>query len=242
MIPNRTSLNVVVATLVLVAAPSLALAQRGGGGRHGGRPGGGHAVPRGGAGHASPGIAGARHPRAGTGTGGYHGGYGYRHGGYYKPYHGYYPYYRPYYPYASFWFGWPYYYSSWWPYASEAYYPPVYSAPAPSYGYDMGGSQPPAEYAPSRDREAAPEPDPPSDTGRGSPPNTGRVRIEVRPGDASVYVDDEFWGNARETKQVILRAGPHVVELVRPGFATLRREVEVVPGETTGVSVELERP
>jgi hypothetical protein len=68
------------------------------------------------------------------------------------------------------------------------------------------------------------------------------VRLEVRPDDASVYVDDEFWGNARETKFLTLRSGPHAIEMVRPGFVTARREVEVVKGETSDVLVELERP
>ena len=64
----------------------------------------------------------------------------------------------------------------------------------------------------------------------------------MRPDDASVYVDDEFWGNARDTKSLILRAGVHAIEIVRPGFATARREVEVVRGETSDVLVELDRP
>ena len=74
------------------------------------------------------------------------------------------------------------------------------------------------------------------------PRNTGRVRLEVRPDDASIYVDDEFWGNARETKLLTLRSGRHAIELVRPGFSTARREVDVVEGETSDVLVELERP
>jgi hypothetical protein len=70
----------------------------------------------------------------------------------------------------------------------------------------------------------------------------GRIRLEVRPEDASVYVDDEFWGNARETKFVTLRSGRHSIELVRPGFEVARREVDVVRGETSDVLVELRRP
>jgi hypothetical protein len=249
MTPNRTSLAVaVVAAVALAAAPSPVFAQRGGG-RHGGHSGRGHAVPRGG-GHVSPGVAGARHPRAGTGTGGFpHGGYRPYHGGHYKPYHGgyykpNYGHYRPYFPYApyaSFWFGWPYYGSAWWPYATDAYYPPDYQAPAPSYGYEMG-APPEAETAPPRDTGRPPDSDPPSDAARDYERNTGRVRIDVRPSDASIYVDDEFWGNARETKFVILRAGPHVIELVRPGFVTLRREIDLPRGEAINLVAELERP
>ena len=67
-------------------------------------------------------------------------------------------------------------------------------------------------------------------------------RLEVRPEDASVYVDDEFWGNGRETKYLTLRSGRHAIELVRPGFEVARREVDVVRGETSDVLVELRRP
>ena len=70
-------------------------------------------------------------------------------------------------------------------------------------------------------------------------PNTGRVRLEVRPDDATVYVDDEFWGTAGESRRITLRAGRHVIELVRPGFDVVRREVDVVAGETSDVLVEL---
>jgi hypothetical protein len=160
-------------------------------------------------------VAAARHPRAGTG-----GSYSYpRYGGHHSPryaghYYGY-GYYRPY-VYGSFYAGWPYYYSSgWWPYG---YYSPSYSV---------------AYYA---SRDAAPAAPPESNR------DAGRVRLEVRPEDASVYVDDEFWGNARETKFLTLRSGRHSIELVRPGFEVVRREVEVARGETTDVLVELQRP
>jgi len=63
----------------------------------------------------------------------------------------------------------------------------------------------------------------------------------VRPEDTSVYVDDEFWGMARETRRIVLRAGRHTIELVRPGFDVTRREVDVTPGETSDVLVEMQR-
>jgi hypothetical protein len=107
-----------VAAALALASPSLwAQGRRGGGGRPGpgGGPGGGghpgrsHAVPRGG-GPAHPayapraGVAGARHPQAGSGRysshrGTYprHGTYPtYSHGGYYGGHHSHYGGYRPY--------------------------------------------------------------------------------------------------------------------------------------------------
>jgi hypothetical protein len=250
------------ATLALVGQPAWARSSHSGGGSRsggghpwGGHSGGGHAVPRGGSprysshgGAYSPrgGAAEGRHPRAGYGGYGYggHGGYGYSHsyygghyGGHYGGYYGgYYGYYRPSW-YASFSFGWPYY--SGWPYGWGGYYSPGYYAPyyapyytpyeAPRYAY---GYDDPAPDRPSS-----------SDTGVRPPAvsrDTGRIRLEVRPDDASVYVDDEFWGNARETKFLTLRSGHHSIELVRPGFEVTRREVDVVTGETSDVLVELQ--
>ena len=70
----------------------------------------------------------------------------------------------------------------------------------------------------------------------------GRVRLEVRPDDTSVYVDDQFRGTAREARIMNLAPGRHVIELIRPGFAVERREVAVVSGESQDVLVELLRP
>jgi hypothetical protein len=194
-------------------------------------------------------VAGARHPQAGSGRyysshhgiyprhGTYpsysHGGYrshygghrsyygGYRsyYGGYrsyyggYPYYGGYYGYYRPY-PYAWFSFGWPYYAAGAWP---NGYYAPSHTV----YYY----------------RDSTPAPDEPP-----AAASSGRVRLEVRPDDASVYLDDEFQGSARDARFLTLRPGRHTIELVRPGYEVVRHEVEVVRGETSDVLVELRRP
>ena len=248
MIAKRAPLALAfLALLAFACLPAPAWAQRRGGGHGGGYRSGGNAVPRGGSpGHVPRGVAQARHPRAGTGTGYHYGRYGGRYGGGYAPYHrGYYGYYRPYYGYGSFYFGWPFYYSGW-PYVSGAYYSPGYSVPPYSYGYNAG-MVPPAGEVERYGESEPPEVDGSEpEYGTSRPPvierNTGRVRLEVRPDDASIYVDDEFWGNAREWKLLTLRSGPHAIELVRPGFVTARREVEVIKGETSEVLVELERP
>ena len=162
------------------------------------------------------------------GRGYYNGGHGY-----YRPYYGYRPYY-PYYPYyygpgVSLSFGWG--YGSTWPYYAGAYYgSPGYSvgvyAPSTAAGGDDSGAPPP----PAREAERSYE-------GR-----SGRVRLEVRPDDASVYVDDEFRGTARDARILNLPPGRHLIELVRPGFPVERREVTVVSGESQDVLVELLRP
>jgi hypothetical protein len=73
-------------------------------------------------------------------------------------------------------------------------------------------------------------------------PVSGRLRLSVRPEDASVYVDGAFRGSAREATSLRLPPGRHRIEVVRPGFRTLEREVDVVPGETTDLTIELEKP
>jgi len=250
----RHSVPALTLTLALASVPVLAQGHRGGGSRggHGGGSQGGYrgsavarhssAGPRSGGGMhygSRPGdaprgrVAQQRHPRAGSGYG-YHPGRGYYHGGrsHYRPYYGY----RPYYPYSSYYwpgvslsFGWGYDLS--WPYYVGGYYgSPGYSvgvyAPYAGVGGDDSGAPPP----PARDAERSYE-------GR-----SGRVRLEVRPDDASVYVDDDFRGTAREARIMNLPPGRHVIELVRPGFAIERREVTVVIGECQDVLVELLRP
>ncbi|MGE5126975.1 MAG: PEGA domain-containing protein, partial [Betaproteobacteria bacterium] len=69
----------------------------------------------------------------------------------------------------------------------------------------------------------------------------GKLKLEVRPGDASVYVDGAFRGTGREASTLQLPAGRHRIEVVRPGYRTIERDVEVTPGETTDLSVDLEK-
>jgi hypothetical protein len=97
-----------------------------------------------------------------------------------------------------------------------------------------------------RDRRYG-EPDPSAvedreeDLGPGTEPGElGTVRLNVRPSDASIYVDGAFRGTAR-LRTLRLPAGRHRIEVVRPGYATIEREVDVEPGREVDVSFELER-
>ena len=69
----------------------------------------------------------------------------------------------------------------------------------------------------------------------------GALRFDVRPGDSSVYVDGAFRGAARELRSLELQAGPHRIEIVRPGYRTYEREVTVDEGDSVDVSVDLEK-
>jgi len=70
----------------------------------------------------------------------------------------------------------------------------------------------------------------------------GRLELSIRPEDASVYVDGAFRGSAREASILRLAPGQHRIEVVRPGYKTLEKQVDIAPGQTTDVKVELERP
>jgi hypothetical protein len=92
-------------------------------------------------------------------------------------------------------------------------------------------------YPPPRDRE---EPPPAYEERRGAR-DEGALRLDVRPDDASVYVDGEFVGSARRAGLVPLPPGRHRLEVVRPGFRTVERDVEIQSGRTETVAIDLQR-
>jgi hypothetical protein len=262
----------VVMALALVSQPALAKdshggghsgggSQGGGGGhigggghsggsghsRDGGSSGGSHSLSNGGyssaSGHVSRyrsgstsssrsglGLAERRHPPAGTGRGRYPYRYPY-YGGYYGGYYG-----APFY--GSLYFGWPYYYDPFYnPFyygVSPGYYPPSsdfgYRSEDPGPGMPDEGSVDRGRYD-DRDREPAVE-----DT------DSGELLIRAWPRDATVYVDGQFQGTAREITFLHLRPGRHTIEVVRPGFRPEEREVEISRGESRQLAVTLQRP
>jgi hypothetical protein len=68
----------------------------------------------------------------------------------------------------------------------------------------------------------------------------GTVRLEVQPSDASIYVNGTFRGTGR-MRTLRLPAGRHRIEVVRPGYRTLERDVEVEPGGEVELRFELDR-
>jgi hypothetical protein len=64
--------------------------------------------------------------------------------------------------------------------------------------------------------------------------------LEVSPADASIYVDDESRGSGREVRRLGLSVGRHRIDVVRPGYRPVTREVEVAPGEARTLDIELE--
>jgi hypothetical protein len=68
----------------------------------------------------------------------------------------------------------------------------------------------------------------------------GALDLRVSPGDASVYVDGEFRGAAKQIRSLELQTGSHRVEIVRPGYETFHREIEIGGGRTEELQVTLE--
>jgi hypothetical protein len=69
----------------------------------------------------------------------------------------------------------------------------------------------------------------------------GTVHLSIEPGDASVYVDGRFRGPANGLRALRLSPGKHHIEVVRPGFGTVERDVDVMNGEETNLELELSR-
>jgi hypothetical protein len=72
----------------------------------------------------------------------------------------------------------------------------------------------------------------------------GKLRVAVAPGDASVYLDGRFVGTgddlARLRAGMLVDTGRHTLEIVRPGYRSVQREVEVARGEEAVLRIELE--
>lgn len=95
----------------------------------------------------------------------------------------------------------------------------------------------------SQERRAAPAAPPASaelDT-RAAP---GRVRLTVLPADASVYLDGRLLGSGDELAKLhaglVVEAGSHLIEVVRPGYGTKRLEFAVEAGDEVDLEVLLE--
>jgi len=71
-----------------------------------------------------------------------------------------------------------------------------------------------------------------------------RLRLSVTPADAAVYLDGRFLGTGEELGQVsaglIVDAGPHELEVTRPGYEPKTTTFEAEAGEEVELTVELE--
>jgi hypothetical protein len=78
-----------------------------------------------------------------------------------------------------------------------------------------------------------------------APEASGRLQLEVSPGDASIYLDGRFLGTGEDLARLhaglIVDAGEHVLEVVRPGYSPERVELAIEPGEDAELDVELDQ-
>lgn len=93
------------------------------------------------------------------------------------------------------------------------------------------------DRAPMRDRDPQSEEPAPRPSG-----GRGMLMLEVEPADASVYVDGEFRGAARQARTLELPEGRHRVEVVRPGYKPVEREIEIRAGRSEKWQVSLSQP
>ncbi|MFQ5702180.1 MAG: PEGA domain-containing protein, partial [Acidobacteriota bacterium] len=113
-----------------------------------------------------------------------------------------------------------------------------YGTAGPVGRVDSGGP------AASRDRDEPVEIRPPPAE---APPSedAGFARLDIRPADASVYIDGEFYGSAARVAglhgDLRLSAGRHVIEVVRPGYRAVRRELQIRAGDEVRLSFGLQR-
>jgi hypothetical protein len=72
----------------------------------------------------------------------------------------------------------------------------------------------------------------------------GRVRLQVEPGDASVYLDGKFVGTGAELAELrsglLLDPGSHKLSIVRPGYKSEETKFDVQAGKTTDLEIELD--
>ncbi len=73
----------------------------------------------------------------------------------------------------------------------------------------------------------------------------GRLRVAVSPGDASVYLDGRFLGTGSDLAALraglLVDAGEHMLEVVRPGYRAENRTLSIQAGEQSEIDVALER-
>jgi PEGA domain-containing protein len=84
----------------------------------------------------------------------------------------------------------------------------------------------------------------PSEVERGDQPPrapAATLHLTVEPDDASVYVDGTFRGTARQSRSLDVPPGRHRIEVVRPGYRTVERDVEIEAGKPTDLDVTLEK-
>ncbi len=73
---------------------------------------------------------------------------------------------------------------------------------------------------------------------------TGSVLFNITPRDASIYIDDEFYGVASQfiesSEAIVLQEGKHQVSIIRPGYIVYSTTTEVSGEKTKEIHVTLQ--
>jgi hypothetical protein len=73
---------------------------------------------------------------------------------------------------------------------------------------------------------------------------TGRLRVRAEPGDAAVYLDGEYLGLGSELSRIhgslAVATGSHRLEVVRPGYLSAVRTIDVGGSDVATVELTLE--
>jgi hypothetical protein len=165
------------------------------------------------------------HPPYGGGSGGYYG----RPAWYYRP--------SAFYGYGALGLGYFYYDPFWGGYSGYGYYPygGYYGGPYYGGGY-YGGGYGGGYYGGGYGGDYG------SESGSGYY-GTGHLKLKVKPRDAEVYVDGYYAGLVDDFdgmfQKLELQAGPHRIEVRKPGFSTMTFEVRVPTDESVTYRGEL---
>lgn len=72
----------------------------------------------------------------------------------------------------------------------------------------------------------------------------GRLKLEIAPADASIYLDGRFLGSGQEVARLrsglMVSPGEHTLEIVRPGFDSREIAFTIESGEETVLEIDLE--
>ena len=104
--------------------------------------------------------------------------------------------------------------------------------PAPRGPFGQGG--PPRNVPPPPDAPPPPRPAPERGASRGT------LALTVQPADADVLVDGQPWhGSGQERITIDLSEGRHNIQIRKPGYVGYLTDVQIRPGETTSLNVNL---
>ena len=71
------------------------------------------------------------------------------------------------------------------------------------------------------------------------------LSLTVTPSDATIYIDGSFFGTGDMSRtgdiRVLLGAGQHKVEVVRPGYQSYVNEISIEPGAPNHLDIVLQQ-